>query len=229
MITFIIPAYNEEKRIGKSLSRLTSFLDKNFKSYEIVCVVDGEDGTNNIVRRFMLRNHRIRLLEYEKRLGKGGAMREGVLNSKGDKIIIMDADLPVPLNSIKDFNELLDAYDVVNIKKLYLGYPIYRKVMRVSWILFQKLLFPNIKVSETQGGFKGFKRKVALVLFKNARINGFASDLEILDKASKKNFSIKDYPALFIYREGSTVNKFFDWFFMLIDMIKYKLISLTER
>jgi len=226
MISFIIPAYNEEKRIGKSLIKLTKYLNKNFKKYEIICVVDGTDRTAEIVKNFMSKNSRIKLLEYKKRLGKGGASQKGVMKSKGEKIIIIDADLPVPLNSIKDVNKLLDAYDVVNIKKLYYGFSIYRKIMRMGWIFLQKLLFPSIRSSETQGGFKGFKSYTAKNLFKNIISTGFVFDLEVLYKASRKGFSIKDYPTKFAYRKGSKVNPFFSWFLMLVEMIRYRLLSL---
>ena len=68
MISFIIPAYDEEKRIHKSLVKLTRYLDKIFKNYEIICVVDGTDRTAQIVRNFILKNSRVKLLEFKKRL-----------------------------------------------------------------------------------------------------------------------------------------------------------------
>jgi dolichyl-phosphate beta-glucosyltransferase len=222
MISFVIPAYNEENRIGKSLIKLTNYLNRFFKKYEIICVVDGTDKTDQIVDNFKIKNPRIKLLEYKKRLGKGGALQKGVMKSKGEKIILIDADLPVPLKSIKDVNELLDKYDVVNVEKIYSGFPFYRRIMRVFWIIIQKLLFPGTRISETQGGFKGFKNKIGKRLFRNLKISGFSAELEILVKASKMGFSIKNYPAKFSYSKDSKVNPFFDWFLMLIEAFKIR-------
>jgi dolichyl-phosphate beta-glucosyltransferase len=222
MISLIIPAYNEENRIYKSLAKITKYLDKNFKNHEIICVVDGTDGTAQIVKNFIKNNSRIKLLEFKKRLGKGRALQKGVMESKGNKVIITDADLPFPLNSIQPMNKLLDSYDVINAKKLY-KYPFHRSVMRSAFIFICRLLFPNLGVSETQGCFKGFKKTVAKNLFKNLKIYGYASDVEILVKARKMGFSIKEYPVKYFYRKGSKVNPLTDWFFMLQDVIKYKL------
>ena len=229
MISFIIPAYNEENRIYKTLVELTSYLNKFFKDYEIICAVDGTDETAQIVRKFMLKNHRVKLLESKKRLGKGRALQKGVVKSKGEKVIIIDADLPVPLNSIKDVNQLLEDYDVVNAKKLYHNYPFYRRITRAAFILTQKILFPNLGVSETQGGFKGFTKVAAKNIFRSLKISGFASDVEILVRAKRMDFKIKDYPVKFTYKKDSKVNPLTDSLLMLKDIIAYKLYEFKHQ
>jgi len=224
MISIVIPAYNEEKRIYGSLVKLTNFMNKNFTRYEIICVVDGEDKTGEIVKSFIKRNPRVKILEFKRRLGKGNAIQKGILASEGEKIIVLDADLPISLELVPRYLEVLEDYDLVTGKRLFI-YPFHRKIARRIWILIYHALFPELKVSDTQAGFKGFRRKVALTLFKNLKTYGYGWDVEILLKASKKGFSIKEYPIRFFYKKNSKINFFIDWFFMLVELVKLKFMS----
>jgi dolichyl-phosphate beta-glucosyltransferase len=206
MISFIIPAYNEENRIFRSLVRLSRYLNKVIESYEIICVVDGVDRTVKIVEDFILKDSRIRILKFSKRLGKGGAIIEGIKNAKGKKIMMLDADVSISLKSIPRIIELLDDYCIVVGSRYVKGSknicPIYRKILgRICNSLESKIF--NLGINDVQVGFKAFRTEVGHDLVKKSTIKGFAWDLELLCNARKFNYSITEFPIEWFYEKNS--------------------------
>jgi dolichyl-phosphate beta-glucosyltransferase len=118
MISIVIPAYNEEKRIRGSLLKTCAYMSDSGMEYEIIVVDDGSsDGTSRIVESMAADSPKVRLVRYEKNRGKGHALRTGALVAKGDFVLVMDADLSTPMEELARplFGELKInrfAYDV---------------------------------------------------------------------------------------------------------------------
>ena len=100
-LSIVIPAYNEEKLIEVSIKKIISHL-KKLRSWEIVVTDDGStDETSQIVKKFSKRG--VQLIRLKKNLGKGGALKKGVLSARGEYIIFLDADLSVGPENIQEF------------------------------------------------------------------------------------------------------------------------------
>ena len=192
-LSVVIPAFNEEESISKTLDNIASFLSLQNFNYEVIVVDDGStDNTNELIRT---RND-IQLITLEKNKGKGFAVKTGVLKSKKDFILFMDADHAVPINYIVNFRDLMSRFDIV-IGSKYLGqnepYPFYRKFMgRVFSSL--KYIITGLNIKDTQCGFKLFKKELAKELFGLSQITGWCFDVEILLLAQKKGYRIREFP-----------------------------------
>ncbi len=202
-ISLIIPAYNEEKQILKTLSQAIEYMEKELPSYEIIVVNDGScDKTAEMAEAL---SPFISLISYEKNMGKGYAVARGVVRAKGESIFFTDADLSYDLGYIKRGQSLLwqGAQMVIGQRsKNRRGYSFFRREMSKLYGKAVKRFLP-IEINDTQCGFKGFKNSAAKRLFADLRTNGFAFDTEILYKASLFNMEIAQMPVEFEHRENS--------------------------
>jgi len=115
MISIIIPAYNEEKRLPKTLASIISFLNKEKIEAEILIVNDGsQDQTKKVAQEIAKDNSFLKVISYEKNKGKGGAVKEGIIQAKGDYLIFLDADNSTPIFEIIPLlTNLSKGYDLV--------------------------------------------------------------------------------------------------------------------
>ncbi len=236
-LTVVIPAYNEENRIGGTLSLIHEYLSKQDYSYEIIVVDDGSnDGTIQAVEK--IGNDRLKILKNEKNKGKGYSIKRGMLEAIGDYVLFSDADLSTPIEELEKFWKYLDeGYDIVigsrALKEsvLEVRQPFYRELMgRIFNFIVRHIL--NFKLRDTQCGFKIFKRDVANKIFSIQKIEGWSFDVEILYIATKLNYRIKEVPVRWINSPLTKVNPFKDAINMFIDITKlrkeYKDLKRTE-
>ena len=209
MLSVIIPAYNEEKRIAKTLQLIDKELSLGTMPYEILVVNDGSrDKTKEIVRK--MQNGHIRLLSYDENKGKGGAVAYGVKFAAGQYIIFTDADLAYsPKNIGKAVKLLSGGADVVvgnrQPGKEQNAYPWHRKVMSSCFNSFVKMNL-GLKEKDTQCGFKGFRYNAAQTIFEKMQLSGWGFDVEMLFIAKKLGFKVESLPVLLHHNErGSKV------------------------
>jgi len=194
MISVIIPAYNEENRIEKTVLAIEGCLRAQKEPFEILVVNDGStDKTASVVNA--LENGNIRLLSYEKNKGKGGAVKYGVLFAAGDFICFTDADLPYPPDNIVPACQLLkDGYDVVLGRRYQKEngqkYPWYRTLSSKGSGVFVNLLL-GLREKDTQCGFKAFRYKAAQEIYKRVTLSGWSFDAESIFIAKKQGFYAK--------------------------------------
>ena len=180
MISIVIPAFNEEKRIGDTLSLLKRTVRQK---HEVVVVCEGSDATARIARRLGAR-----VFHFKERLGKGKAMRIGISKAKGEVVILYDADAATPPTEIPKLLRALEKADVAigtrysNLSKIEISKP--RLFTGLFFNLLARLLF-GLGFSDTQCGFKGLRRNKALELVEKAKTNGFVWDVELLYRAKK--------------------------------------------
>jgi glycosyltransferase involved in cell wall biosynthesis len=198
-VSLILPAFNEEQRLPKTLASVKRFVEQQRIAIEVMVVNDGStDQTAKLVRAAMERWPVLRLVDAPHR-GKGGAVRAGVLAARGQFVAIADADLSMPIEQFSRFNaQVFSRCDVAIGSREAPGShryhePFYRHLMgRFFNLLVQMLLFSGIK--DTQCGFKVLRRSVALELCRAQTIDGWAFDVEWLVIARLHGYAVEEVP-----------------------------------
>lgn len=204
MISLVVPAYNEEDRIGRAVSLALTVAD------QIIVVADGRDRTAEIVREEWQADSRVLLIESPYRLGKGGAFLEGVKAATGDQVFLVDADFPVPTRYVRLFTDLLQEFDCV-IGSRYspaseiIGQPFSRRVLSLSYRRFVNWLF-DLGLNDYQCGFKAFRRNALDQILPLMQCRGFAFDVELLIRLSRAGCTIAQYPVRWKHGRDSKVS-----------------------
>lgn len=211
MISIIIPVFNEEKRITKNLETVFGFLKTFTEETEVVAVDDGSfDQTPKILSQFKETNS-LKIFTHKGNLGKGAAIKTGVNNALGDKMLFTDIDLSVPIEFLDSFNSaLVDGIDIVigsrehpdskiEIKQFWL-----RELAGYSFTVLTNAIL-QVGVSDFTCGFKLFRREAARKIFSKQVIKRWAFDAETLFLAKKYEFEIKEMPVVWRHGEGSKV------------------------
>jgi dolichyl-phosphate beta-glucosyltransferase len=204
-ISIIIPAYNEEKRLPKTLASVLEYMSRQNYEWEVVVVDDGStDGTVSIVKDFISNNSKIKLIENKENHGKGYVVKKGMLASLGERRLFMDADGSTPISEIDKLNLYMDqGYDVAIGSRRVAGsdvkedQPLHR--IFLGW-LFRELVdfILPLGVVDSQNGFKMFSGKSAEVLFSRQSVNGWAFDVEILYLARRLGYKVIEVPIVWV-------------------------------
>ncbi|MBI3846423.1 MAG: glycosyltransferase family 2 protein [Planctomycetes bacterium] len=213
LLSVVIPAYNEAQRIGPSLERVHAHLESRGKPYEVLVVNDGSlDATGDQVQRFVASHSRFRLLTFSPNHGKGWAVRTGILAAAGDPVLFADADLSTPIDVVDRFEAALaSGHDVAIASRTHrdtviVGWnPWYRRLSGRTFNAVIRML-TGLSVRDTQCGFKAFRRVAAQAIFRRARIDGFAFDVEALYLAKKLEYRVTELPIRWENADDSKVN-----------------------
>ncbi len=224
LLSLVIPAYNEESRLPATLRRISDALEAYGEPYEVLVVVNGStDRTEDVVKAAALRDSNIRLI-VTPLAGKGRAVKIGITESRGDRIVFADADLSTPIEEVIGLTEKLDERHQVVIASREgsgarrVGEPYIRHLMgRVFNLLVQVLAVRGIQ--DTQCGFKAFTRQCADDVFKRQHINGFGFDVEVLYVARKLGYGIHEVPVTWAYAASSRVDPLRDTIRMFRDVL----------
>ncbi|HRF49524.1 MAG TPA: glycosyltransferase family 2 protein [Anaerolineales bacterium] len=214
MLSVVIPAYNERERLGQGLAEVLAFLNRHTPDFELIIVDDGsQDGMADVVRAAIALEPRARLITYKANRGKGYAVRTGVLDSHGDPVIFMDADLSTPLSEIPRILERLavSGADIVIGSRGLPEADIRQKPplgRRIASRIFDEIKHALVGLRglhDTQCGFKAFRGNVARRLFDLSRVDRFMFDVEILYLAERAGLSIVEFPVAWADMPGSKV------------------------
>lgn len=200
-LSLIIPAFNEESRIGNSLERILTFLRQQPYPSEVIIVDDGShDRTAEVVRKISQGSDHVRIVQNGKNIGKGGAIRSGMLQARGEYLFFSDADLSVPIETISPFlTKLGEGVDLAIGTRVMPGaivevhQPIYREFMGKVYTLLSNWIL-GLHHSDFTCGWKGFRRRVAVDLFSQQRLTRWSFDSEILFLAKLKNYQVVEIP-----------------------------------
>ena len=217
-LSIVIPAYNEEKRIGKTLKEYVSFFEKAGKEkkldYQILVVINNTtDRTEQVVKQHQRKYKRIKYLNL-KQGGKGFAIIQGFkysFNKNFDLIGFVDADLATSPKEYWKLVEKIKGYDGAIADRYLPGAVIIPKfsfrrliVSRVFNLLVRSLFFINCL--DTQCGAKLFKKEAVRELIKEITITQWAFDIDLLYTAKLKHFRIVSVPIIWREMSGGSLN-----------------------
>ena len=202
MLSLVLPAYNEARRIEESLGRCAEFFRDRDLTAEIILADDGStDATADVFHRAKLAHGHLGLAFKVLRLphrGKGAAVRAGMEAASGDPIVFLDADLTIPVEIIDVFIAALDTGADIAIASRYVpgsvvDRPWWRRVMGDVFRAVVHLLVPT-NIRDTQCGGKMYTAEAAKDLFAKQRLNGFAFDAEVLFLARRAGYTVREIP-----------------------------------
>ena len=232
----VVPAYNEEARLPRTLARLDEYYRTQPYPWDVTVVSDGStDGTERIVEEFAKNHPNFRLVASRPNRGKGYVVREGMLAARGDLVLFCDADLATPQEeTAKLLAHLQNGADVaigsrpLAESSLEKRQPLYRELLgRAFNKAVQTLAIRGI--DDTQCGFKMFTRKAADDVFRRCTLDGFSFDFESLMIAKDLGYRIDEVPIRWSHQEGSKVILLRDGPRMLRDLVKLRLKGKRAR
>ena len=232
----VVPAYNEEQRLPRTLARLYEYYEAQAYPYDVIIVNDGsKDKTAELANEFAAAHPKFRLIDYQPNHGKGYAVRTGILAAKGDLILFCDADLATPQEETeKLLPHMADGADIsigsrpLRESNLEKHQPLYREMFgRMSNKLIQLLAVRGIQ--DTQCGFKMFTRKAAHDIFSRCKLDEFGFDFECLMVGRDLGYRIDEVPIRWLDQEGSKVVLMRDGPRALRDLVKIRAVGKKRR
>jgi dolichyl-phosphate beta-glucosyltransferase len=209
-LSVVIPAYNESKRLPRTLTRVLSYLREWGRPHEILVVDDGStDGTSETAQA--AGGHAVTVVRNDANRGKGYSVRRGMLLARGERRLMTDADLSTPIEDLPALAARLDqGYQVAIASRALPGsrieirQPWHREnVGRLFNLLVRVVALPGLK--DTQCGFKLFSAAAAQASFSVARLDGFSFDVEALYIARRRGFRIAEVPVTWRNDEATRV------------------------
>lgn len=230
-LSVVIPCYNEMQILSQSIFLLTEFLDSTNLTYELIVIDDfSKDGTGQEIPKIALTYPQIRYYLHEKNLGRGGTVSEGIRLAKSDIVGYLDIDLEIPQWYILPAYLMLQkGADMVMANRI--DYKLHLKIF-IRWItnkgynfLTRKLL--GVSFTDTEAGFKFFKKEKILPVLDEIEDNGWFWDTEIVIRSFYRGLKINELPSLFIknLEKTSTVKVFSDSVDYFRKLIKFRKIA----
>ena len=234
-LSVIIPAYNEETRLPRTLKAVDEYLRRQSYEYEILVVNAGStDRTKKMVQGAMLQVRNLNIMDVKNR-GKGYAVKQGMLHAKGGYRVFMDADNATSLDHVeKMWPEFANGYDVVigsrDVKGAVIAVPQvwWRRRLGDIFNLIVQLCSGLWGIWDTQCGFKGFTRKAAEEIFSKCTINRWAFDVEVLVLAKKMGYKIKEIPVRWVNDPYSRVT-FSGMVKMLVEVLQITMNNIMGK
>ena len=233
--SIVIPAYNEAKRLPRTLQPILAFINAKSWDAEVIVVNDGStDETADVVRAFAAENPVISLIDNPVNCGKGQSIRDGVQRASGDIILFTDADNSTPIEdgeklvqAIEDGADIAIGSRWVDRKLQVQPQPWYRRLNgRLYNLLLRSIL--GLDYCDTQNGFKAFTRASAKTIFGLQRISGWGFDAEVLYLAKQFGFSVREIPVEYTYyAEGSKIRPYRDGMRMLSELLRVRWYAQT--
>lgn len=209
-LSIVIPAFEEQQTIKEALTRLHEVLFESGISFEIILVIDGNvDETKQRAEELLFKN--LKIVSYEKNMGKGHALKQGVSHVEGISTAFLDADLDIDCSCLVGlYRQLLrEDVEVVVGSKVHFEsivyYPRFRRFQSKVMRIIVKALF-DLDVSDTQTGIKVFKSFALLKTINKVHTRGFSFDVDLLTQLHDSGFVIHEGPIRLNYQFSSTTN-----------------------
>ena len=230
-LSIVIPAFNEEARIGATLDKVVEYLSDQPYSWDVTVVDDGSsDATAELVGERAKKLDGVRLQRIP-HAGKGWAVKHGMLSTSGEYRFMCDADLAMPTDQLASFLERMDeGFDVVLGSRQISGArrydePVTRHAMGRIFNRFVRLTAVG-GYADTQCGYKCFRGEVADRLFGLQRTRGLGFDVELLYLARKQDLRVLEIPIDWYHIRDSKVRAGVDSFSMVRDTLRVRLHDL---
>ena len=233
-LSIVIPAYNEELRIEATIRAMVAYCRAQDRSFEVILVDDGSrDGTTSVGRQLAQEFAELRLIRLAANHGKGHAVRTGIVNAVGRRVLFADADGATPIGEIERLESALaDGADVavgsraLHASGVQVQAKLYRHLMgRTFHFLVERLADSGVK--DTQCGFKLFQARAAQDLFSRMRMNGFSFDVEVLVMARQRGYRVAEVPVNWTHQPGSKIRLTLDSLRMAADLVRIRAHCLS--
>jgi dolichyl-phosphate beta-glucosyltransferase len=217
LLTFLIPAYNEAARLGRTLEQVLRYLNKQAYASEVLVVDDGStDETVKLAESYLARyagRVATRIIAYQPNQGKGYAVRQGLLAARGVIAVFSDADLSTPIAELpRIINPIVAGHcDVVFGSRLLdprvigVPQPLLRKLSGRLFNMIMRVV-TGLPYEDTQCGFKAFRLDVCRPVVEGAVLNRFGFDVELLCLAHRAGLRLLEQPVRWNDVEGSKVS-----------------------
>jgi dolichyl-phosphate beta-glucosyltransferase len=235
-ISIIIPAYNEQERLGPTLDRILDFIQRENWRAEVI-VVDGasQDRTVDIVRGYAQNPGIVRLIRNAANRGKGYCVRKGVMQARGRIILFTDAELSSPIEEAPKLLQALGAGADIAIGSRWLHSASQtqrqspaRQVLGRAFNLLVRMVL-RLDFKDTQCGFKAFRRNAARAVFSNQRIEQWGFDPEILFLARQAGFKVAEIPVSWAHDNRTRIQPIADGSRMVGEILRIRWYSMRGK
>ncbi len=246
-LSIVIPAYNEEGRLGRALSRIREYFsgrsvppgvapEIGLNQMEILIVDDGsKDGTAQIAEEWAREMPCVRLVSNRENRGKGYSVRHGMLEARGRLALFTDADLSSPIEEIEKLLAALAAGNDIAIGSRALDRSLISihqsRHRELGGIVFNGLVrvVTGLPFHDTQCGFKLFRREPARIIFEQQRIERFGFDPEILFLAQRHGLRVAEVPVRWAHDPATKVQVLRDSVMMFRELVAIRSNWLLGR
>lgn len=234
-LSVIIPAYNEEDRLARTLERVDEYLRSWNVASEIIVVNDGStDGTSGVVAALSSKIPDLRLIANERNRGKGFSVRQGMLEARGRFALFTDADLSAPIEEAQKLFDALKTNDVAigsraldrNLIEVHQSQWREQAGILFNWIM---RILTGLPFLDTQCGFKAFAMEKAQIIFQQQRIEDFGFDPEILFLAKRHGLRAVEVPVRWAHDPRTKVHMLRDSAKMFADLFLIRWNALRGR
>ena len=198
-LSVVLPAYNEADKLESAVERTAEELKKITPSFEILIAEDGStDGTDEIASALAKKYDYIKHLHSEERLGRGRALTRAFKSANGEIFVYLDVDLATDMTYLKQLTGAVQkGYDISTGSRMLPESMVkrsFRRGMASKGFNFLTKLFLRSKIHDHQCGFKAFRRDVLLSLIDQVKDQHWFWDTEILVRAQRQGYRIKEFP-----------------------------------
>lgn len=233
-LSIIIPLYNEEKRISKTISFLENYLKNQKFEIQVIFVDDGSTDKTITKLKSLESTFKYELVSYQPNRGKGAALRRGAQEAAGDYVLFLDADMSTPISEFDKFKEFLDPKTVLigtrkgKGAKVLRHQPFIREKMGEFYTLLARLLFVR-ELTDFTCGFKCFPKEVSNKVFGRSLLNRWSFDSEILFLTKKFGYRIKEIPVSWTDDPGTKVKLGRDAISSFLELLAINLYNIMGR
>jgi glycosyltransferase involved in cell wall biosynthesis len=234
-LSIIIPAYNEEQRLPKTLDQIHAYLDAAGISSEVIVVDDGScDGTVQSVELKSADWPALRVVRNPGNRGKGYSVRHGMLKARGKVVLFTDADLSAPIDEADKLLAALATNDVaIGSRAMDRGLievhqPWTREFAGIMFNTIVRVVL-GLNIEDTQCGFKAFQREKSQIIFQQQRIDRFGFDPELLFLAKRNGLTIAEVPVRWANSPETTVSLWDGIRAMFYEVAKIRWNAITGK
>ena len=228
LLSLILPAYNEEKRLPECMEKVAKFIKQRGEPIEVLLVENGShDRTYEMALEYAKKYPWLKVF-HEETPGKGNAVRRGMLEGRGKYRMFADVDFSMPIDEISRFipPELSDYQVAIGSREVKgavrYNEPATRHFTGRVFNLIVRILLGLPGIHDTQCGFKSFSAEAAEKLFSVQRINGWAFDAEVLFLAKQYGYKIIEVPVQWYYDGNSKINVIQDSIKMFRELLQIR-------
>ncbi len=232
-LSVVVPAYNQGEVLEKNIRHIQGYLKQKGALFEIIIVNDGSTDQTKKILTSIQQELSLNIFTHEKNLGKGKAVATGVLAAQFPRVLFLDADLAIPIESTEPFLEALEqGKDIVIASRFVPGNAVetkvlwYRQILEKIYWLLRRCIIGIDHIKDTQCGYKLFHTEIAKDIFSQLTCNRFSFDTEILYIATVKGYTIKELPITLQNPTRSSIRIVRDSAQMFFDLLKIRYLRL---